>query len=482
LNPNVGTPQCGLQGCDQTQAQYYFMSGDFNGDGKSDFSFWADHQGWVYISANGGTCQTPITIGTVTFCKTIVNLGTVTVGAPWGNPAVPLTGDFNGDGKVDIGFAYQQTLLVLLSHGDGTFEAKLSSTAFGNHPLNGSSLPYVISADFNGDGKTDFAFVATTQLWVFLNKGDGSFWGPPYIANAFGGTSFATPTSRAFYLLTGDFNGDGKTDFSFIQNTSQWVFLANGPPTDLLLSIQTNPPFGPITGIEYAPLTNPNYYVKANDGAIYPLQNIQSPLYVAVDVNTSNGIGGYYGSGYTYYGAKVDLSGRGFLGFQITATLDQQTMIFRTTNYTTSFPTQGLSAFPCLGLTQSVYKQQLNPNYTVKQWLNETSNNYTYTVNGSNTPQSCSSGNAATVPSIPNAPYQVSVSQTVAQSWDLDGTAIPVSTTTYQYDSYGNPTQIVTSTPDGFSKTTTNTYTNNTTAPNWLLGRLTNATVTSTTP
>jgi hypothetical protein len=92
---------------------------------------------------------------------------------------------------------------------------------------------------------------------------------------------------------------------------------------------------------------------------------------------------------------------------------------------------------------------------------------------------SCSSqnGNGNT-----NAPYQVSVSRTFAESWDLDGSAIPTSTTTYQYDSYGNPTQIVTSTPDGFSKTTTNTYTNNTTAPNWLLGRLTNATVTSTTP
>ena len=46
-------------------------------------------------------------------------------------------------------------------------------------------------------------------------------------------------------------------------------------------------------------------------------------------------------------------------------------------------------------------------------------------------------------------------------------------------------TQIVTSTsvgstPDGFSKTTTNTYTNDTT--DWFLGRLTNATVTSKTP
>ena len=53
-------------------------------------------------------------------------------------------------------------------------------------------------------------------------------------------------------------------------------------------------------------------------------------------------------------------------------------------------------------------------------------------------------------------------------------------TTTTQYDSYGNPTQIDVSATGGFSKTTVNTYTNDSTK--WILGRLTNSTVTSTTP
>jgi hypothetical protein len=50
-------------------------------------------------------------------------------------------------------------------------------------------------------------------------------------------------------------------------------------------------------------------------------------------------------------------------------------------------------------------------------------------------------------------------------------------TTSYQYDAFGNPTQIAVSATEGHTKTTTNTYTNDT--ANWLLGRLTNATVTS---
>ena len=349
--------------------------------------------------------------------------------------------------------------------------------AFGSSPLTQATAPYTLTGDFNGDGKTDFAFVAATGLWVFLNKGDGSFWGPPYNGAAFGGSSFLFPQNFQYYLMTGDFDGDGKTDFSFIQNQTQWVFSANGPPADLVSSIQMSAPFGPTTGIIYSPLTNPNIYLKANDNAIYPLQNIQPPLYVVVHVDASNGIGGFYSSAYAYDGAKVDLSGRGFLGFQQVAALDFQTGLARLTTYLVSFPTLGLSAFPCLGMTQSVLKS------VGTQQLNATANAYTYT-NSSGTTQACGIGGGTTIstPSNTNAPYQVSVAESVAQSWDVDGTAIPTSATTYQYNSYGNPTQIVTSTSDGFIKTTTNTYTNNTSASNWLLGRLTTATVTSTTP
>jgi hypothetical protein len=126
--------------------------------------------------------------------------------------------------------------------------------------------------------------------------------------------------------------------------------------------------------------------------------------------------------------------------------------------------------FPYLGLTASETKALGSLN------LNQSANTYQLT--------NASGGSTVTTPTIATggAPYRVSLSQSVASSWDLDGSAIPTATTTYVYDAYGNPTQVVTSTPDGFSKTTTNTYTNNTTSPNWFLGRLTNATVTSTTP
>jgi hypothetical protein len=72
------------------------------------------------------------------------------------------------------------------------------------------------------------------------------------------------------------------------------------------------------------------------------------------------------------------------------------------------------------------------------------------------------------------------LSQSQTGGADLDGTALPGTTSTFQYDTFGNGTQIVVSTSDGSLKTTTNTYTND--ATNWLLGRLTASSVTSQVP
>jgi hypothetical protein len=73
------------------------------------------------------------------------------------------------------------------------------------------------------------------------------------------------------------------------------------------------------------------------------------------------------------------------------------------------------------------------------------------------------------------------VSQSVSSGYDLNGAVLPTVTTTTVYDAYGNPTSVIASTGDGYSKTTTNTYATPDTA-NWFVGSLTRSTVTSVTP
>ena len=76
--------------------------------------------------------------------------------------------------------------------------------------------------------------------------------------------------------------------------------------------------------------------------------------------------------------------------------------------------------------------------------------------------------------------YFVYVSKSVVTKYELNGALIFATTTTNTYDSYGNPTRIVESSSDGYTKTSVNTYVNDTSL--WILGRLTSAKVTATAP
>jgi len=135
-------------------------------------------------------------------------------------PRLLVPSDFNRDGKLDLAFAdsVPNSINILLGKGDGTFESPVS------YPLAGVLLQ---TSEFNGDGKPDLATRATTtSIAVMLNNGDGSFQSPQSI-------SVPQPTVRVF--TTGDFNGDGRTDlFAFgrdgmvFSTTFVTVFLGRG--------------------------------------------------------------------------------------------------------------------------------------------------------------------------------------------------------------------------------------------------------------
>jgi hypothetical protein len=422
---NVGQTFSGTLGAPPTS--WTPVSGDFNGDGKTDFAFVSGTTIRTFTSNGDGT----FTAGTQTF--------TGSLGAPPTTNWTPIGGDFNGDGNSDFAFVSGTSITTFLSKGDGTF-SNVAQTFTGSLGAPPTSAWTPISGDFNGDGKSDFAFAGGTTIFTFMSNGNGNFTKSSQTISP----SLGSPPTTSKTLLTGDFNGDGQSDFVFLGGSSTTTFLATGA-LDLMTSVTSS--LGATTTFTYQPLTNASVYTKGTT-SIYPLVDFAGPIYVVARMDTSNGVGGIYSSTYQYSALQIDLTGRGPLGFASRSATDLQTNVVETDYFSQLFPFTGQMAAEMVTLTSGSVLSQAATTYGAT--------------------------NAGGTRS------QVFVSKTVGNSFDLDGSVLPALTTTYQYDGFGNATQVVVSTPDGATKTTTNTYTNDTT--NWFLGRLTNATVTSTLP
>jgi RHS repeat-associated protein len=439
---------------------------DINGDGKDDL--FAVLYGTTTVGSGSYPCGT-----SGPHQAQIVSMNDGSGGFPtWSiagcntgyNAYDPIFADFNGDGKADI--LWNQVLnaseykvilpqgpgpslgmrILWLSKGDGTFEI-ISNPGGTNGTISGY-MPF--AGDFNGDGKADVLwvqadtnFVSTGNRVLWLGKGDGTFTA----VNNVGGQD---GTLIGYAPVLADFNGDGKTDVLWDSRTgtdtrstgTRVLWLSDTSAPDLMIGVTSG--LGATVAVSYKPLMDSSVYTKDNN-ATDPMIDLQGPMQVVSRIDVSNGIGSTVSSTYTYAGAKANLDGRGFLGFRRKVETDLQSGIVQTTTYRQDYPYQA----------QVASEARVLGGVTLSSVVN--------TYGASN---------------LGGTRYDVYLQQKVESGADLDGTALPTLTTTYQYDAYGNATQIAASTSDGFGKTTTHSYVNDTT--NWRLGRLTTVSVAST--
>ena len=227
--------------------------GDFNADGRDDMAVANNGAAGavnVLLGNADGSFSTPITVpdgpnltdataadmngdgklDLVTVGSTVNVLlghGDGTFGAPTTAPTVVLgslasvkAGDFNNDGKADVGVMGPGMAEVLLGKGDGTLATAMTT------PVSGDNINLVVG-DFDRDGNLDMATsntVSVGTISVLKGRGDGSF------APAVSYDAFSAPV----YLAEGDFNHDGYEDFvvpnSYVQ-TSVSVIMNNGDGT-----------------------------------------------------------------------------------------------------------------------------------------------------------------------------------------------------------------------------------------------------------
>jgi len=462
-NAAVGTPDAGVR----------FI--DLNGDGLVDMVQYVQNR-----------------LGALTQTGAWLNTGNGWKSAPQYIPPVPImnnaagtpdTGvrfiDLNGDGLVDMVQYVQYGASTAgniqkgawLNTGNGWESAPqyvppkpIVSTAA---DANGND-PGVRFVDLNGDGLPD---MVQHILWnsgsintgAWLNTGNGWRSAPQYapVAMIAQNTSSAKDLGVRFI----DLNGDGVDDM--VQNVLRsgsniqkgaWLNSQAGQP-DQITKIDNG--LGKQITITYKALPQMGSQYIKGPPSTYPKVDLQIPQLVVSSIAVSNGIGGTLTSTYKYGGLKAEQgTGRGLLGFAWQESTQAETGLTTRTEFRQDFPYTGLPS------RVAVSKQGVGNGGLLKE---------TVSTLGCLDP---ATGGVCTVAT--GKRYFPYASQSVEKSWDLNGAVLPVLTTTQQFDAWGNATRVTSSASDGYSKTTTNTYSNDT--AKWHLGRLLRTQVQSTAP
>jgi len=313
---------------------------DFNGDGLNDLLVTTNAGCFFYMNNGGSKAENGITYVSFTRVSTVTGFDS-------GYSTIK-PGDFNGDGLTDfiLNEHNNGNWKLAVNNGDWGFDYQALSgfTAIeeGNTTLNDDKEDCIVT-DYNHDGKSDVvlidpvynssgAFVQTNVTW-YASTGvnftvDKTF------------TSTDENYSFSKYNCTGDFDGDGReellsygSDIYSGGNKADRVFIQRAFNTNSeayqIKSITNG--LGKKTTISYQPLTyfttpdNKPFYTKGT-GSGYPVADVQMPLNCVSKVSEPNGSGGQNTTEFAYSEARVQLTGRGFLGFK------SQTISNATTN------------------------------------------------------------------------------------------------------------------------------------------------------
>jgi hypothetical protein len=176
----------------------YVLAGDFNGDGLIDFAGLSFHQSKIAILLNAGRSG-PVTSDSLLAARSFPAGGVV------GGSVIA---DFNADGKPDFAVTnggQDKTVSILLNDGMGQFTSRLTSGV-------GGSPGAIAAGDLNGDSIPDVAvsFWTEKNVGLLLSRGDGTFATP---------VTYIPQDGNPSGIAIGDVNNDGKQDL-FVATTA----------------------------------------------------------------------------------------------------------------------------------------------------------------------------------------------------------------------------------------------------------------------
>ena len=353
--------------------QIGLISGDWNGDGLTDMLYpHARPDGKLGFRIKLARANGSWDSSQVAFSESFLSSGEK---GYW-------PGDFNGDGVTDLAIPFGTTpgsgssrfgLRLKISRGDGTW---LEHETTFQEPWSEVGLKGRFVGDVNGDGVTDllYPFQQGTQvaLRVKISRGDGQWSsqtvgiGRPWVESQRG-------------WMSGDFDGDSLLDlfYAFQRPGGRLGFhqQSSAPrfePADLLVAISNG--YGGRTDIKFRPISDPAVYTRGNSAGDREA-DVQNSLYVVSSYTFDSGRAGRstlpgdvhsFSYSLRYGGAKVNLDGRGWLGFHEVSRIDPQLGSEEITRYHLRFPTSG--AVQEVELKESSSGRRIE-HRTEKQWV-----------------------------------------------------------------------------------------------------------------
>lgn len=382
--------------------------------------------------------------------------------------------DINGDSLSDLACTWldgSAEMGILFSNGKG-FDKPSTSFKSPTLPDSESSL---IPLDVNGDEMTD--------LMLSEKDSEGHIKYTPYLSNGFGFIRKESLNStdigwEQYSSLAADINGDGKTDILNIATSDEsdsariTCIKANSTFPDLVAAIDNG--IGARLNIQYKPITDQSVYSRETKdsnaldaagvfnripgsvfpigrgtderngvyGTAFPILDVQFPTYVVSGYSQEDGLNNTYKYSLHYSGAKIELGGRGWLGFRSKEYVDHSQNTHAITFYRQDFPYMGNVDYSTRSTASG--NALMSKNMIIYE----------------------SSSNASKV-------YQVFKTSEKTESYNFGKYSFTLGKD-YKYDSYGNAVLIAES-GDSLNKDTIiytlSSYRNDT--DNWILGLLT---------